>query len=69
MCVKARGFTLRMTCKFHSHWTATTEVSVFGQYKLQTTLLSLIFGQLKFRDFDELLFFKVQSNLSVQRPL
>ena len=36
MCVKARGFKLRVTCKFHSHWTATTEVSVFGQYKLQT---------------------------------
>ena len=36
MCVKARGFKLRVTCKFYLHWSGTTEVSVFGQYKLQT---------------------------------
>ena len=36
MCVKARGFKLRVTCKFYLHWSETTEVSVFGQYKLQT---------------------------------
>ena len=57
MCVRARGFKLCVTCKFYLHWSGTTEVSVFDQYKLQTADY-LIIASLH-ATFDELMWLNI----------